>query len=44
MDENEQNTQQFDRKDCRGEHLVGLSCQFTQYIFLSEQGEWPSHL
>lgn len=38
MDENEQNAQQLDRKDYRGEHLVGLSCQFTQYISLSERG------
>lgn len=44
MDENEQNTQQSDAKDYRGEHLVGLSCQFTQYISLSEQGEWQSRL
>lgn len=44
MDENEQNTQQSDGKDYRGEHLVDLSCQFTQYISLSEQGEWQSHL
>lgn len=42
MDENEQNTQQSDGKDYRGEHLVGLSCQFTQYISLSEQWEWQA--